>query len=117
MQESWKFDLEPADNQPADVLLRHLIEHKAKEVAIYLSYYYRGEGGLVENVGVKNMVFDSPTTGRLKVDFFVIYYNACLNINSDDDKDEMTLHFEVDPSDGKVKFTGPLWPQREPDEI
>jgi hypothetical protein len=118
MQESWEFDFKPSDGQPITVGLGDLIEKKSKEVGIYLSYYYRGEGGLVEQVALKDdMVFKSPTTGSLKVNFYVIYYNACLNIHSEDNKDEMTLHFEIDTNREKVKFTGPHWPQREPDEI
>jgi hypothetical protein len=118
MQESWEFDFNPSDDLPVAVWVGDLIEKKSKEVAIYLSYYYRGEGGLVEQVSLKeDVVLESPATGSLKVKFYVIYYNACLNINSEDNKDEMTLRFEIDPERQKVKFTGPHWPQREPDGL
>lgn len=118
MQESWEFDFDPSDDLPVTVWLGDLIEKRSKEVGIYLSYYYRSEGGLVEQVALKeDVIFKSPTTGSLKVNFDVIYYNACLDIHSEDNKDEMTLHFEIDPTRQKIKFTGPYWPQREPDEL
>ena len=117
MQESWEFDFNPSDDLPVAVWLGALIEKRAKEVGIYLSYYYRGEGGLVEQVSLEDVVVESPTTGSLKVNFYVIYYNACLNIHSEDNKDKMTLHFEIEPNRKTVKFTGPYWPQREPDGL
>lgn len=118
MQETWVFDLLPSNDLPNEAVLAELIETKAKEVGIYLSYYYRPEGGLVEQVSLKDdIMFKTPITGSLKVEFDVIYYNACLNINSADNKDEMLLHFDINPEQQKVTFTGPYWPQREPDGL
>lgn len=118
MQEIWEFDIPTAEEHVTGDSFRELLESKSKEIGIYLSYYYRPEGGIVEQVRLKeDILFTTPTTGRLTVDFFVIYYNACLNINSTDNKDQMSLKFEIDPLKQKVKFTGPYWPQREPDGL
>jgi len=118
MQEIWEFDIPSGAGQHEDGWLRDLIDAKSKEVGIYLSYYYRPEGGLVEQVRVKEeAAFRDSTTGSLKVEFDVVYFNACLNINSEDNKDEMTLHFEINSEKQKVKFSGPYWPQREPDGL
>ena len=118
MQEIWEFDIPTAEEPAQEDRLRKLLESRSKEIGIYLSYYYRPEGGIVEQVRLKDdIVFTSATTGRLTVDFFVIYYNACLNINSTDNKDQMSLTFEIDPVNQKVQFTGPYWPQREPDGL
>lgn len=118
MQEIWEFDIPSRSGQQDGSWLPELIATKSKEVGIYLSYYYRPEGGLVEQVRVKEeAVFKDSTTGSLKVEFDVIYFNACLNINSEDNKDEMTLHFEINSEMQKVKFIGPYWPQREPDGL
>lgn|SRR5690606_9470168 len=118
MQEIWEFDMPTAELQSPEDRLREVLESRSKEIGIYLSYYYRPEGGIVEQVRLKDdIMFTTATTGRLTVDFVVIYYNACLNINSTDNKDQMPLNFEIDPEYGKVKFTGPYWPQREPDGL
>jgi len=118
MQESWEFDFKLIDDLPVALGLGDLVEQKSKEIGIYLSYYYRPEGGLVEQVALKEgIVLKNATEGSLKVSFYVIYYNACLNIHSEDNTDEMTLSFEIDPERQKVKFTGPYWPQREPDGL
>lgn len=118
MQETWIFDLQQTDEEPRDyaVVLPNLIRQKSKEMGIFLSYYFRNEGGLVEEVQLKDISFTNSTSGELKVDFKVIHYNACLNINSND-KEEMDLNFIFIPSEGIVKLTGPFWPQREPDGI
>lgn len=116
MQESWEFDFQYPGERPVDAALAELIEAKAKEIGIYLSYYFRGEGGLVERVGLKEGIdFRDPLAGSLKVSFGLVYFNACLNIHDEAEKDEMLLQFEIDPDRQKVKFTGPYWPQREPD--
>ncbi len=118
MQETWEFDFQPSNGLPVDAALKEIMEKKSKEVGIYLSYYYRPEGGLVEQVKQQGDIeFTGPAAGSLKVSFYVIYYNACLNIHSEDNRDEMTLRFEIDPAQQKIRFTGPHWPQREPDEL
>src|SRR5690606_41459225 len=95
MQEIWEFDMPTAELQSPEDRLRELLESKSKEIGIYLSYYYRPEGGIVEQVRLKeDILINTPTTGRITVDFFVIYYNACLNINSTDIIDQMYLTFE-----------------------
>src|SRR5690606_19626528 len=118
MQETWEFDFNSSVNLPVEEALEALVEKESKEVGIYLSYYYRPEGGLVEQVSLQEGVdFESPTAGTLKVCFYVVYYTACLNIHSEDNKDEMTLHSEIAPERQKVKFTCPYWPQGEPDGL
>lgn len=121
MQESWKFDIiELSDKKPYDYneIIERLFEKKGKDLGIFLSYYYKSEGGLVEDVRLQDGVeFIKSTSGTVKVNFNIIYYNACLDINSDNNRQEMTLNFELIPSEQKIKLIGPYWPEREPDEI
>ena len=119
MQESWEFEIaQPLDlsNQAYKEMIEDLVEQKAKEIGILLSYYYKGEGGLVEGVKLEDDInFNTQTSGTLKVNFKLVYFNACLDIHSIN-RDHMVLSFELNPMAKKIKFSGPLWMVREPDE-
>ena len=120
MQESWEFEIvQPLDlsNQVYTEIIEDLVAQKAKEIGILLSYYYKGEGGLVEGVKLEDDInFNTQTSGTLKVNFKLVYFNACLDIHSIN-RDHMVLNFELDPMAKKLKFSGPLWMEREPDEL
>lgn len=121
MQESVEFEVktpfETISKSIASDLVKKLLEEKEKELGIYLSYYFKEEGGLVEQVRLSDKInFLAPYKGNFRVNFKVIYHNACWNIHCEN-RDEMLIEFNYNPLHKKIKFTGPLWPEREPDEI
>lgn len=120
MQESWEFEFVPPLDLPNQVYvetIKNLVELKAQEIAILLSYYYKSDGGLVEGVKlVDDINFNTQTSGTLTVNFRLVFFNACLDIHSIN-RDQMVLHFDLDPTTNKIKFSGPIWVEREPDEL
>jgi|SRR5690606_21408727 len=120
MQESWEFEIAlplKLTNQILIEMIKDLVGQKAKEIGILLSYYYKGEGGLVEDVKlIDDINFNTPTSGTLKVNFKLVNFNACLDIHSIN-RDNMVLQFELDPLTNKIKFSGPFWAEREPDDV
>jgi hypothetical protein len=120
MQESWEFEIiQPLDlpNPVYAEMIKDLVGQKAKEIAILLSYYFKSEGGLVEGVKlVDDINFTTETSGTLKVNFKLVHFNACLDIHGIN-SDQMVLNFNLDPMSKKIKFSGPLWVEREPDEL
>lgn len=121
MQEFWEFDVhQPLEdlNEPlGSGIIKELVEKNAKDMAIYLSYYYRGEGGLVENVEwADNLYFENATSGNFKVRFDIVYFNACLDIHTGN-KNDMLIFFNLNTAKGKLRLNGPHWPERGPDEI
>lgn len=119
MQEKWEFKLDNAEvlekNQLYDVLTRTL-ETGTKELGIFLSYYYRSEGAVVENVRLKPNTKLDESSGKFKVSFDLVHFNACLNIH-DEGKEEMELSYSFIPDEQRLVLTGPYWPEREPDDI
>ena len=121
MRQSWEFDLgkniDVADHPSVTDVIGILFQQKKVELGIFLSYYYKGDGGIVEEVELSDKVDQSsPTSGKLKLSFKVVYFNACWNIHGDD-KDDMDVDFEWDPMAKTLLLVGPFWPEREPDEI
>lgn len=121
MRHSWEFDLseeiDAVDSLSMADLVTSVFQRKKVELGIFLSYYYKGNGGIVEEVELSDVVDQSsPTAGKLKLSFKVVYFNACWNIHGDD-TDHMDVNFEWDPEGKILKLIGPFWPEREPDEI
>ncbi|MEX2594312.1 MAG: hypothetical protein WD426_16190 [Anditalea sp.] len=121
MQEFREFDLtnsiEAFENESYVEEIIKVMEQNKKELGIFLSYYFKEEGGLVEEVKLSDKIsFLTSTTGTFKVNFKVVYFNACWDIHSDN-KEEMLIHFDFYPAQKKMRLTGPRWPEREPDEI
>jgi hypothetical protein len=115
MQESWTFDFPKTDSLEDE--LKAILEEKEKELGIFLSYYFKKDGAVAEKVKLKDTPeFSSPTSGKLTLDFDLVYFNACLAIH-EQARDEMKMTFEIDETTQKIKFTGAYWPSREMDEI
>ncbi|MFC3414578.1 hypothetical protein [Algoriphagus hitonicola] len=115
MQETWTFDLQT--NDISDAFLSEMLKEKKNELGIFLSYYFKKDGAVAENVGLATQpTFLSETSGWLMLNFDLIYFNACLNIH-EQEKEKMKVTFEVDRKTGKLILTGPYWPSREMDEI
>ena len=121
MQESWEFHFpskigrwQEEDFKSSTI---QVLERNKIDLGILLSYYYKNAGGLVEGVKLENEItMSSPTSGFFKVRFDVVHFNACLDIHQVN-QDSMTLQMNLNTETDKLKITGPLWPEREPDEI
>lgn len=118
MQETWKFKLsEPFEANNTQSILVHLLENNTRDLGIFLSYYYRKQGAVVENVVIfSSPVFMDEFSGKVKVTFDLVFFNACLNIH-EKEIEQMELSFKILPEDALFVFTGPNWPEREVDEI
>lgn len=115
MQETWTFDF--PSKVIAGTLLTELLKEKTNELGIFLSYYFKKDGAVAENVRLEELpTFLSETSGWLILNFDLIYFNACLNIH-EQEKENMKVTFELDPKSEKLILTGPYWPSREMDEI
>ncbi|KEO73992.1 hypothetical protein [Anditalea andensis] len=114
MQESWKFIIDSKSAVADEHIIRNLIKEHSREMGIFLSYYFKNEGAVVENVTSDEVKISIPGKGKVKVIFDLIHYNACLNIN-DQRKDQMKIDYLIE--NNKVILTGPYWPERGQDEI
>lgn len=117
MQEKWTFELKRTDlyNNVAQ-LLDDLFTQQGRDMGIFLSYYFKKEGAIVENVSLQDLDQHDKLSGKVTVIFDVIHFNACLNIH-DKGKDKMELAYTIDPSNQSLVLTGPYWPEREMDEL
>lgn len=118
MQETWEFKIsQPIEKSNFPLLLVSLFEKNTKELSIFLSFYFRKQGAVAENV----VIFNSPVlmdefSGLVKVKFDLVFFNACLNIY-EKENDQMELSFKILPEDALIIIKGPYWPEREMDEI
>ena len=116
MQETWIFKLESGKiiKEPE---LKILLEKEQKELGIFLSYYFKKEGALAENVRLKdNINFLDENKGKLELDFDLVHFNACLNIH-DTKRDDIQINFEISKDKNEIKLIGPFFPERGMDEI
>ncbi|WP_304516992.1 hypothetical protein [Cecembia rubra] len=118
MQESWKLRIDEHTGPTyTKASLLQLLESNTKELGIFLSYYFKKQGAVAENVTLSNPpVFTEKLTGKLQVEFDLVFFNACLNIH-ENEKEQMELTFKIIPEDAQLILTGPYWPEREMDEI
>ncbi len=118
MQEYWKLNIidSVSGNDPKSLLLQ-LMQDNAKNIGIFLSYYFKKQGAVVENVIVQgDPFFREENSGSIRVAFDLIFYNACLNIH-EKEKDQMELDFDLQIPKSQIILRGPYWPEREMDEI
>lgn len=114
MQETWAFDYSDSLNSNN---LSEFLKSKSKDLGIFLSYYYKRDGALAENVDVKsNPIFETPTRGNLILEFDLIHFNACLAIH-EKEISEMKIRFEMNENANQLILTGAYWPERGMDEI
>lgn len=118
MQESWEFTLPKKDiEQYSENMISSILEKNRKELGIFISYYYKKEGAVTENVNLDGSIqFFTPVTGKFTVIFDLVHFNACLNIH-EQKKEKMDLDFEIQEDREILHLKGPYWPEREMDEI
>ena len=115
MQESWNFELPNSttlqDGLEAVMLLKQI------ELGIFLSYYYKKGGAVVEKVSqASELRFTSPLSGTLRVTFDLVYFNACKDIHQQE-RGEMELQVNWDGGKRNLRLQGEYWPTRDGDEI
>jgi hypothetical protein len=115
MQESWSFELPKCTTLPEG--LEVVMQLKQIELGIFLSYYYKKGGAVVENVSqASETKFTSPISGSLTVAFDLIYFNACRDIHQQE-RGEMDLQVTWDEGKRILRLQGEYWPTRDGDEI
>lgn len=115
MQETWTFNFSKSQQNESGLI--DLLQTQEKELGIFLSYYYKKEGAVAENVRLKGKPeFESKLKGNFTLEFELVHFNACLAIH-EQQKEEMIISFVFDPSLEKLILTGAYWPSREMDEI
>ena len=115
MQESWSFELPNCTTLPEGI--EDVMQLKQIELGIFLSYYYKKGGAVVENVSqASETLFTSPISGSLTVAFDLIYFNACRDIHQQE-RGEMDLQVTWDEGKRVLRLQGEFWPTRDGDEI
>ena len=116
MQETWLFKINQ-NHASLETLIQDVLEKERKELGIFLSYYFKREGAVTENVALKGEInFTSELEGNFLLDFDLVHFNACLNIH-DTNRDEIKVDFELSENLKVLKLTGPYIPERGMDEI
>lgn len=118
MQESWTFTLnEDIKVENSEILIQNVISRENKDFGIFLSYYFRKDGAVVENVSFNSIELgNEKTKGKVMVSFDLIHFNACLNIH-EQGKEKMELTYHIFFESNSIEFKGPFWPERGMDEI
>ncbi|MEX2511612.1 MAG: hypothetical protein WD398_01790 [Cyclobacteriaceae bacterium] len=122
MQHQWEFNFETNDFNDTtqghlEKKIIDLLKNEKQELGIFMSYYFRPDGAIAENVEVPEKVtFHGEWKGSILFKFEKIHFNACLNIH-EQDKEKMEIHFNIQSEKEKLVLTGPYWPERGPDEI
>lgn len=120
MQETWKFVNLDAPDRKKKILtpwLKEVIDSNGREMGIYLSYYFRKDGAVAENIQLVPPSSDlTERTGSISVSFQLVHFNACLNIH-DTNLEQMVLSYEISKNGNELTFIGPNWPERGSDEF
>ena len=115
MQESWSFELPNCTTLQDGI--NAVLQLKQIELGIFLSYYYKKGGAVVEKVSQTSEIqFTSPISGSLTVAFDLIYFNACRDIHQQE-RGEMELQVTLDEEKKILRLQGEFWPTRDGDEI
>ena len=115
MQESWNFELPNCTTLPEG--LEAVMQLKQIELGIFLSYYYKKGGAVVEKISqASETQFTSPVSVTLRVAFDLIYFNACQDMNKQE-RGEMELQINWDEEKRILRLQGEYWPTRDGDEI
>lgn len=114
MQETWTLEIPKSEKSHSDQI-KQILNDNSKELGIFLSYYFKKEGALVEKVDLSSdFNFKDQSSGDFTLEFDLVHFNACLAIH-EQKRDQIKVTFEV--VDNKLELKGPYWPEREMDEI
>lgn len=117
MQEKWNFEVGQSKDLNSEDAIKYLILSKEKDLGIFLSYYFKKEGAIAEKVALgSEILFLTELTGKFKLEFDLVHFNACLAIN-EQKRDLIEISFEFNSDFKNITLTGPYWPERGMDEI
>ena len=115
MQHIWIFNNQVSFS--SGEYFKELFDQKQIELGIFLSYYYKKNGAVAENVTLKSdPEFESETSGSLVFEFDLVHFNSCLAIH-EKAHEEFKVSYKIDIENQQLKLIGPAWPGREMDEI
>ena len=116
MQEIWKIKLtQPISNDEIVSILPELLKLNAKDLGIFLSYYYRKQGAVVEDVKLQGEIINNTAaTGSFLLDFALVFFNACLSIH-ETEREKMAIQYELEGED--LILTGEFWPERDSEDL
>jgi len=110
MQEKWSFKFEEEN-------IEEFLKKEERDLGIFLSYYFKQEGAIVEKVILKDQVeFLTNVSGNLVLEFDLVHFNACLAIN-EQKREQIKVDFVIDKKANQLTLIGPYWPERGVDEI
>lgn len=119
MQETWKFvnlSAPEVGNGTLSLWLKEVLDNYSKEMGIFLSYYYRKDGAVVEGVSLIPPSSElMEKTGSIAVSFQLVHFNACLNIH-ESNVETMSLSYEISEDGTELTLTGPYWPERDSED-
>ncbi|MCE7057367.1 hypothetical protein LZF95_21985 [Algoriphagus sp. AGSA1] len=114
MQETWTLPLPNSGKLTSEVIKQVLVESKM-DLGIFLSYYFKKEGALAENVSLDSEIsMKDHNSGSFTLAFDLVHFNACLAIH-EQKRDQININFKIE--DNGLILTGPYWPERGMDEI
>ena len=117
MQETWNFEIAQEIELITDQTIQNLIRDKAKELEIFLSYYFKKDGAIVEHVRLSSPIdFIGLNKGKFRLKFHLIHFNSCLAIH-DQKSDELEIIFEFDSKSKNLTLNPPFRLERGMDEI
>lgn len=117
MQETWNFEIAQQKELINDQTIQNLIRDNAKELEIFLSYYFKKDGAIVEQVSLCSPVeFIGLNKGKFRLKFHLIHFNACLAIH-DQKFDELEIVFEFNSKTNNISLSPPHRIERGMDEI
>lgn len=117
MQETWSFPLKETNIEISPSFISSVLSENQKDLGIFLSYYFKREGAVAEQVTLKKILdFHTENSGELILEFDLVHFNACLAIH-EQKREEMKVEFLLDVSTHKLTLKGPLWPERGMDDI
>jgi hypothetical protein len=116
MQETWKIKLgKPISNDEIAQKLPELLERHRKDLGIFLSYYFRKQGAVAEDVKLHTTILPhDPNTGSFELDFALVFFNACLNIH-ETAREKMAITYALEEEILTLK--GEYWPERDSEDL
>jgi hypothetical protein len=111
----WILKIEMSPYHWKDCLNKKNMETFLGEIRIHLSYHFKKDGFIVENVELSKVEFNEINgSGLLFINYDQVYFNSCLNIDTSN-KDTLQLKFEW--NSGNISIYPPIRFNRESDEI
>lgn len=106
MQEHWTFKNTPRLSSES---LVSFLAAESKQLAIFLSYYYRGKSATAENVRLYGApIFSSPDSGSIKLQYEVAYFDRCRDID-EREQETMKINFQFDEAKTELTLLGEDW--------